>query len=73
MFMAILHIKEIRKLKPEELEKKLADLKKELMRMRTQIAQGTPPEKPGRVKQIKRTIAKILTVKNERGVVKAHE
>jgi large subunit ribosomal protein L29 len=73
MLMAILHIKEIRKLKLEELEKKIVDLKKELMRMRTQIAQGTPPEKPGRVKQIKRTIAKILTVKNERGVVKTHE
>lgn len=64
--MAILHVKDIRKMKNEELDKKIADLKKELMRIKTQISQGTAPEKPGRVKQIKRTIAKIITIKKER-------
>lgn len=68
--MAILHIAEIRKMKSDELDKKLADLKKELMRLRTQISQGTSPEKPGRVKEIRKTIARILTHKRERGVKK---
>ena len=57
-------------MKPEDLDKKIADLKKELMRIKTQISQGTAPEKPGRVKQIKRTIAQILTVKKEKGDVR---
>lgn len=70
MLMAILRAKEIRKMKDEELEKKLADLRKELMRIKTQIAQGTAPENPGRAREIRRTIARILTIKRERGGVK---
>ena len=68
--MAILHVKEMRKMKEEDLNKKLFDLKKELMKVNAQISQGTAPEKPGRIKEIKRTIARILTVKKERGVLK---
>ena len=68
--MAIIHIQEMRKLKPEELDKKMIELKKEFMRMQTQISQGTAPEKPGRVKQIKKTIARILTIKKENEVKK---
>ena len=64
--MAIIHKKDIRKMKKEDLDKKIADLKKEMMRIKTQISQGTAPEKQGRVKQIKRTIARILTIKKER-------
>lgn len=69
--MAIIHIKELRKMKDDELDKKIAELKKEFMRMQTQISQGTAPEKPGRVKQIKKTIARILTIKKENEVEKA--
>ncbi|HDQ59896.1 MAG TPA: 50S ribosomal protein L29 [Candidatus Woesearchaeota archaeon] len=68
--MAILHMAEIRKMKPNDLDKKLGDLKKELMRVRTQVSQGASPEKPGRVKEIRRTIAKILTFQHGRGVQK---
>jgi large subunit ribosomal protein L29 len=69
--MAILHIQEIRKLKNEELDKKIAELKKEQMRIKTQISQGTAPEKPGRAKQIRRTIAMIITIKKEKEVNKS--
>ena len=68
--MAILHVKETRKMKDDELEKKIFDLKKELMKARAQISQGTAPEKPGRIKEIRRTIARIWTIKKERGVSK---
>ena len=68
--MVILHIKDIRKMKNEELNNKLSDLKRELMKVNAQIAQGASPEKPGRIKEIKRTVARILTIKRERGVLK---
>ncbi len=68
--MAILHIQEMRKMNDEELNKKLFDLKKELMKVNAQIAQGTIPEKPGIIKEIKKTIARIKTIKKERGVLK---
>ena len=44
---------------------KLKDLRKELLKIKTQISIGTNPESPGRVKEIRRTIAKLLTIKNQ--------
>jgi len=49
-----------------ELENKLVELRKELMKANSQIAIGTIPKNPGRVKEMKRTIAKILTVRKEK-------
>lgn len=53
--------KEIQKLSNEDLEKKLTELRLELMTLQGQAATGTPPKNPGRIKQIKRIIAKLLT------------
>lgn len=53
--------KEIQKLSKEDLEKKLTELRLELMTLQGQAATGTPPKNPGRIKQIKRIIAKLLT------------
>lgn len=58
----------------KSLHEKLLELKKELIKINAQIAVGTTPEKPGRIKEIKRTIAKIHTFihnKNTGGKVKA--
>lgn len=49
----------------EDLEAKLEELKKELIKINAQISTGTTPKSPGRVKQIKKNIAKILTILNE--------
>lgn len=57
--------KEIRGLSKEEKEKKLNDLRMELMKLQTKIKIGTPPENPGLVRQIKKTIARLLTMKGE--------
>ena len=54
------------------IEDKLLELKKELVKVNAQIAMGTMPENPGRVKEIKRTIAKLLTLKRNREVGKKH-
>lgn len=61
--MAILRSKDIRKMSEKELADKELDLKKELMKLKAQVASGTPPESPGRVRAIRRTLARINTLK----------
>jgi len=56
-------IKEIKVMSEEELSNKLEELKKELMKINAQIATGTTPKSPGSVRQIKKTISKILMIK----------
>ena len=58
--------KELRVMNEFDLENKLAELKKELMKVNSQIAAGTVPKSPGKVKEAKRAIAKILTIKWEK-------
>ena len=58
--------KELRNLSEKDLETKLDDLKKELIKLNAQVATGTVPKSPGQMKQIKKTIAKILTIKKEK-------
>jgi large subunit ribosomal protein L29 len=62
--MAILRSEEIRDMDPMELEDKVSDLRNELLRERSKIASGGAPENPGRIKEIRRTIARILTIQH---------
>jgi len=41
---------------------KIVELKKELMKLKSQVARGTPPENPGKIRSLKRNVAKILTM-----------
>lgn len=66
--MAILKVKEARKLNREELDKRLEELKKELMKLRSQASGGSQAENPGRIRAVKRTIARLLTIKKEKEV-----
>jgi large subunit ribosomal protein L29 len=59
--MVILRYKEIKNMSKEELGKKMNDLNVELMKMESQRATHTTPTNCGRMKEIRRTIAKILT------------
>lgn len=52
-------LRDLKQTNPVELENKLKELKRELMRYNSQISTGTPPENPGKVRSIKKTIAKI--------------
>ncbi|RLF15466.1 MAG: 50S ribosomal protein L29 [Thermoprotei archaeon] len=63
--MAILRVKEIRKMRPEERLEKLNELYAELRRLRAKVASGGALENPGRLKEIRRTIARILTIQRE--------
>ena len=55
-------IKELRGMADTDLRGKLLELRKDLAKDNAQIAVGTTPKSPGRVKQMKKTIARILTI-----------
>ena len=59
--MAILRKSEIRQMGALQLQEKLDELDKEIMKMRSKISMGTTLESPGRVREIKKTRARILT------------
>jgi len=61
--MTILRYKDLIKLNVEEVEKRLIEVRKELMKLKAQAARGTPPENPGKIRALKRAAAKILTYK----------
>jgi len=60
--------KEMRSLSPEELFARKSELQKELLKLNAQVAMGTNPQNPGKVKQTKKNIARILTLLNEKEV-----
>ncbi len=64
--MPILRKREIRQLLPEEREKKLAELRTELTKLRTNVKAGGTVDNPARVRELRRTIARMLTISQER-------
>ena len=65
--MAILHPEEIRDMTPAEREAELDELETELLNTRAVQAAGGAPEDPGRVKELRRTIARLKTIRREEG------
>ena len=63
----VLKAKEIRQLKPEERREKLNELKNELMHERGVAAMGGSPPSPGKIREIRMSIAKLLTIMREEG------
>ncbi len=64
---------EIRKTSAPDLEKKLSELQKELVKFHTQAAMGTQLKSPGQIRQIKRNIARIKTEQNNKVRTNKHE
>lgn len=73
--MAIIRLKEIKGMSAEDRVQKLVDLRAELARIRTMVNAGGAVENPTRVRELRKTIAQILTVQNESklGIGKAAE
>ncbi len=63
--MPIMRIKEIANMSNDDRTKKLSDLRVELARMKTMIRAGGAIENPTRVRELRKAIAKILTIENE--------
>ena len=57
--------KELKQLEKKVLAEKLTEVKKELLKINAKIATKIVPENPGNVKQLKKTIARILTIKKQ--------
>ena len=59
-------VKELKLMNEPDLENKIIELRKELMKINSQIAIGTALKNPSKVREMKRTLAKILTIKHEK-------
>lgn len=70
--MAILKMKKIRELSEKEVGERMRELKLELSKERASSAIGTV-KNPGRIREIRRTIARLLTLaqsKKKRGGIR---
>jgi len=66
--MPILRVKEIRDMPSEERVKKLHELRTELLRLKTMIKAGGTVENPARIRELRKTVARILTIENEQKI-----
>ena len=66
--MPVLKASELRKKSTEELMKQLAELRRELFRLNTLSTRGIIGKESGKVRVVRRNVARILTVLRERGV-----
>jgi len=64
--MAIIKKKQLKEMTSPDLVNRYNELKLELSKERGQMAIGGSPTNPGRVRELKRTLAKILTEINQR-------
>lgn len=71
--MPILRVKEIRDMSTEDRQERLAEFQTELVRLRTMIKAGGSIENPGRVQDLRKAIARILTIENEPKPIKKEE
>jgi len=61
-------MKELRELQTPELDSRLKEFKKELLKLRIEVGAGTGTASSGKVRRTKKNIARIMTLLNEREV-----
>jgi large subunit ribosomal protein L29 len=64
--MPMKRMREIREISDEERLKRLSELKTELVRMKTMVKAGGAIENPSRIRELRKTIARIKTMMNEK-------
>ena len=64
--MIFMKYKEIKGFAAEEVDAKVLELKQELAKERALIASGTRSENPGKIRKLRRDIARLLTKKNSK-------
>ena len=62
--MAILRKREMKQMLPEERKKKISELRAELTTIRTSVKSGGTVDNPSRVRELRRTVARLLTAEN---------
>ena len=63
--MPVLRVKEIRNMSSNERTKRLGELETELLRLNTMVKAGGTVENPARLKELRKAIARILTIEKE--------
>ena len=63
--MSLIRSKEIREMSKEEREAKLKELRNELMHERGVAAMGGAPPNPGKIRALRTSVARLLTVMKE--------
>ena len=63
--MAILRVSDIRKMSPKDMKKRANELSLELAKERGNIRLASTVRSPGRLREIRRTIARIKTIQGE--------
>lgn len=64
--MSAVKLREIRSMSLPDARKQVADFRAELAKERAVVAGGTRPENPGKIKSLRRSVARLLTVINEK-------
>ena len=60
--MPILRKREMSQLLPDERKKRLRELRTELTKMRTTVESGGRIENPARIRELRKTIARLMTM-----------
>jgi large subunit ribosomal protein L29 len=63
--MAILRLKEIRDMPSEKRQEKVNEFRTELARLRTMVKAGGSIDNPTRIRELRKTIARLLTIEAE--------
>ena len=63
--MPIIRRKDIRQMSSGQRNEKITELQTELSRLRTMVKAGGSIDNPSRIRELRRTIARILTIENE--------
>lgn len=66
--MAIIRSGEIRQLSDVELQEQMEKLRIELIQHYGKVSAGGSTENPGRIRELRRTVARLMTEKNQRRV-----
>ncbi|MCL2114889.1 MAG: 50S ribosomal protein L29 [Methanobrevibacter sp.] len=64
--MAVLRSKEIWEMEIEDIQEKLTELKAELAKNISKSSAAGVNENPGKIRELKRTIARVLTIMSQR-------
>lgn len=64
--MPILRMKDIRAMSSKERREKIAELQTELARLRTMVKAGGSIDNPSRIRELRKTVARILTIETEK-------
>lgn len=64
--MAILRLKDIRDMSSAERREKVTELRTELARLKTMVEAGGSIDNPTRIRELRKTIARLLTIETEK-------